>query len=58
MSCTGRITTRHGRERDRWLTVLRSLAISLLRLKGVKNIKEATEWVAGDRDRALHFMTT
>lgn len=40
------------------LAVLRSLAMSLFRLKGVKNIKEMTEWVAGDRDRALHFMTT
>jgi hypothetical protein len=32
--------------------------MSLFRLKGVKNIKETTEWVAGDRDRALHFVTT
>jgi predicted transposase YbfD/YdcC len=40
------------------LAVLRSLAMSLFRLKGVKNIKEMTEWVAGDRNRALHFMTT
>jgi predicted transposase YbfD/YdcC len=40
------------------LAVLRSLAMSLFRLKGVKNIKETTEWVAGDRDRALYFMTT
>lgn len=40
------------------LAVLRSLAMSLFRLKGVKNIKEMTEWVAGDRNRALYFMTT
>jgi hypothetical protein len=40
------------------LAVLRNLAMSLFRLKGVKNIKEMTEWVAGDRNRALHFMTT
>jgi predicted transposase YbfD/YdcC len=40
------------------LAVLRSLAMSLFRLKGVKNIKETTEWVAGDRARALYFMTT
>lgn len=40
------------------LSVLRGLAISLFRLKGVKNIKEMTEWVAGDRNRAIHFMTT
>lgn len=32
--------------------------MSLFRLKGVKNIKETTEWVAGDRDRALYVMTT
>ncbi len=40
------------------LAVLRSLVMSLFRLKGVKNIKEMTEWVAGDRNRALYFMTT
>ena len=40
------------------LAVLRSLAMSLFRLKGAKNIKETTEWVAGDRDGALYFMTT
>jgi predicted transposase YbfD/YdcC len=40
------------------LSALRGFAISLFRLKGAGNIKEMTEWVAGDRDRALHFMTT
>jgi len=40
------------------LAILRNLAIDLLRLKDVKNIKEMTEWIAGDRDRALPFMAT
>lgn len=40
------------------LSILRSLAISLFRMKEVQNIKEMTEWIAGDRDRALLFMTT
>jgi predicted transposase YbfD/YdcC len=37
---------------------LRNLAIGLIRLKGVTAIKETTEWIAGDRMRALKFMTT
>jgi predicted transposase YbfD/YdcC len=40
------------------LAIIRNLAISLIRLKGVNNIKETTEWIAGDRTRALKFMTT
>lgn len=40
------------------LAGIRNLAIGLIRLKGVNAIKETTEWVAGDRSRALHFMTT
>jgi hypothetical protein len=31
-------------------------AISLIRLKGINKIKEATEWVAENRDRAVYFM--
>ena len=45
-------------EGPRVLAILRNLAIDLLRLKDVKNIKEMTEWIAGDRDRALPFMAT
>lgn len=34
------------------------LAMGLIRLKGINQIKETVEWVAGDRTRALHFMAT
>ena len=40
------------------LAITRNLAIGLMRLKGVKAIKETTEWIAADRTRALRFMTT
>jgi hypothetical protein len=40
------------------LAATRNLAIGLLRMKGVKAIKETTEWIAADRTRALKFMTT
>lgn len=40
------------------LAIMRNLAISLMRMKGVKAIKETTERVAADRTRALKFMTT
>lgn len=40
------------------LAITHNLAISLMRLKGVKAIKETTEWVAADRTRAYRFMTT
>jgi predicted transposase YbfD/YdcC len=40
------------------LASLRNLAIGLLRLKGVRAIKETTELIAADRMRALQFMTT
>lgn len=40
------------------LAITRNLAISLVRMKGVKAIKETTEWIAADRTRALKFMTT
>lgn len=40
------------------LAVTRNLAIGLMRMKGVKAIKETTEWIAADRTRALKFMTT
>lgn len=39
------------------LAIIRNLAIGLIRLKGVNAIKETTEWIAGDRMRALRFMT-
>jgi predicted transposase YbfD/YdcC len=40
------------------LAIIRNLATSLIRLKGINAIKETVEWIAGDRARALHFMTT
>ena len=39
------------------LAITRSLAIGLMRMKGVKAVKETTEWIAADRARALKFMT-
>ncbi len=45
-------------EGPRTLASLRNLAIGLIRMKGVTAIKETTEWIAGDRMRALKFMTT
>jgi predicted transposase YbfD/YdcC len=38
------------------LAALRNLAIGLIHLKGVSEIKETTEWIAGDKMRALSFM--
>jgi len=40
------------------LAITHNLAISLIRLKGVKEIKGTVEWIAADRSRALRFMTT
>jgi predicted transposase YbfD/YdcC len=40
------------------LAITHNLAISLMRLKGVKAIKETTELIAADRTRALKFMAT
>lgn len=40
------------------LASIRNLAIGLIRLKGISAIKETTEWIAGDRTRALQFMAT
>jgi hypothetical protein len=40
------------------LAALRNLAIGLYRLKGVQNVKEATELIHLDRARAIQFMTT
>lgn len=40
------------------LAAIRNLSIGLLRMKGATAIKETLEWIAGDRMRALHFMTT
>ncbi len=45
-------------EGPRALASLRNLAIGLMRLKGATTIKETTEWIAGNRMRALDFMTT
>lgn len=38
------------------LACMRNLAIGQMRLKGISDIKETIEWVAGNRDRALTFM--
>lgn len=40
------------------LASIRNLAIGQIRLKGFNKIKEITEWVADNRDRAAYFMTT
>jgi hypothetical protein len=40
------------------LAIARNLAIGLMRMKGVRAIKETTEWIAADRTRALKFMST
>lgn len=40
------------------LAIIRNLAIGLIRLKGINAIKKTTEWIAGDRTRALRFMAT
>lgn len=40
------------------LAITHNVAISLMRLKGVRAIKETTEWIAADRTRAYGFMTT
>jgi predicted transposase YbfD/YdcC len=40
------------------LAITHNLAMSLMRLKDVKAIKETTEWIAADRTRALKFMAT
>jgi predicted transposase YbfD/YdcC len=40
------------------LASLHNLAIGLFHLNGTRNIKETTEWIAGDRMRALQFMAT
>lgn len=39
------------------LASIRNLVISQIRLKGLNRIKEVTEWVAEDRDRAAYFMS-
>jgi len=39
------------------LASIYNAAISLIRLKGINKIKEATEWVADNRDRAVYFMS-
>ena len=40
------------------LAGMRNLTIGLIRLKGYSRIKEITEWVMEDRDRAAYFMAT
>jgi predicted transposase YbfD/YdcC len=40
------------------LASIRNLAIGLIRLKGISAIKATTEWISGNRTRALQFMAT
>lgn len=40
------------------MATLRNIALGLIRLKGIDKIKETTEWVARDRNRALTFLVT
>jgi predicted transposase YbfD/YdcC len=40
------------------MAVLRNLALGLFRINGMRKIKEATEYIAGDRDRALPLLAT
>jgi predicted transposase YbfD/YdcC len=40
------------------LATLRNLALGLFRLNGLNKIKEATEWIARDRNRALPLLAT
>nr|WP_322763095.1 ISAs1 family transposase [Frankia sp. Cr2] len=42
----------------RTFAILRNLALSLFRLHGVTKIKETTEFIARDRNRALAFLVT
>jgi hypothetical protein len=56
---TVRITGRLGQEKaPHVLASLRNLAIGLMRIKGYTKIKEATEWIAENRDRVTCFMAT
>jgi predicted transposase YbfD/YdcC len=40
------------------MATLRNLAVSLFRLNGFNKIKETTEWISGDRTRALPLLAT
>jgi predicted transposase YbfD/YdcC len=42
----------------RSMAILRNLALGLFRLNGLNKIKEATEHIAGDRNRALPLLAT
>jgi predicted transposase YbfD/YdcC len=42
----------------RSMAILRNLAMGLFRLNGLNKIKEATEHIAGDRNRALPLLAT
>ncbi len=42
----------------RTFAILRDLAVSLFRLHGVTKIKETTEFIGRDRNRALAFLVT
>jgi hypothetical protein len=40
------------------LATLRNLALGLFRLNGINKIKETTEWIGRDRNRALPLFAT
>lgn len=40
------------------LATLRNLALGLFRIKGINKIKETTEWITRDRNRALPLLVT
>jgi hypothetical protein len=40
------------------MAILRNLALGLFHLNGIHKIKEATEYICLDRNRALHLLAT
>ncbi|WP_239394951.1 hypothetical protein [Frankia sp. CiP3] len=40
------------------MAILRILAMGLFRINGIKKIKEATEYIAADRNRTLPLFAT
>jgi predicted transposase YbfD/YdcC len=40
------------------MATLRNLAMGILRINGFTKIKETTEWIARDRNRALPLLAT
>jgi hypothetical protein len=42
----------------RVMAILRNTAIGIFRVNGLNKIKEATQWISRDRDRALLLFAT